>query len=107
MKTIMINTYSDSFSVPQDWLLANIQEQTTDEFLDNYTWNEGEWLYVLYLMEKEEKEIQELTKLLKQGFSLFKKGNQEGIIHTNSKGNGYQFSYFDQYGGLGIFKKKH
>ena len=87
MKTIMINTYSNSFSVPQDWLLANTQEQTADEFLNNYTWDEGEWLFILYSIEKDEKEIQELTKLLKQGFSLFKKENQEGIVHANSKGN--------------------
>ena len=101
MKTVTIDTYNESFNVPEYWLLANIEQQTIEDFLSEYTWDEGEWLYSLYSMEQEEKEIKQLTVLLKQGYSLFKKGDQEGILHACSKNKCYQFSYFDQHGAIG------
>lgn len=101
MSFVTIDTYNNSFQVSEDWLLANTDVQTVGDFLDTYTWDEGEWLYIQYSIEQEEKEINHLTVLLKQGYSLFKKKNQEGILHANSKDKGYQFSYFDQYGAIG------
>lgn len=55
LKTVMIDTYNESFEVSEDWLLANIEQPTTDDFLDEYTWDEGEWLYILYSAEQIEK----------------------------------------------------
>ena len=105
MREITINTYNDSFQVPENWLLANADVQTIDEFLDSYTWDEGEWLYILFKMEKEDEQVELLTEKLKQGYSLFKKDdNQEGIVHINSKESGYQFSYFDRFGAVGDFQ---
>ncbi|WP_260287726.1 hypothetical protein [Peribacillus aracenensis] len=68
-----------------------------DVFLDSYTWDESEWLYIL---------IKQLMIRLKRGLSLFKKGDQEGILHasTNKKYK-YQFIYFDQLGSIGDIQK--
>jgi len=104
MTTVTINTYHDSFQIPETWLLENTDSQTTDEFLNTYTWDEGEWLYILYKIEQEDKEIASLIEKLKKGHALFKRENQEGILHDSSKGEGYQFSYFDQNGPIGDFQ---
>jgi len=101
MKTLLINTYNETFEAPEDWILANTEAETTNEFLNTYTWDEGEWLYILYKMEKQDEEINDLKELLKQGYSLFKREDHEGILHASSKKTGYQFSYFDKYGAIG------
>lgn len=104
MKNITINTYQDTFLVSETWLLANTDFQTTEEFLSNYTWDEGEWLYILYKTKKEDEEIAFLIEKIKQDQALFKRGNKEGILHGSSRGTGYQFSYFDQHGPIGDFQ---
>lgn len=57
MSFVTIDTYNNSFQVSEDWLLANTDVQTVGDFLDTYTWDEGEWLYIQYSIEQEEKEI--------------------------------------------------
>jgi len=48
MQMVTIHTYGASFDVPVSWLLKNVQENTLKEFLNNYTWDDGEWLYRKY-----------------------------------------------------------
>src|SRR5699024_989844 len=103
-KTVMINTYNGAFEVDRDWLIQQIS-QPLDNFLSTYTWDDGAWLKLNYNAYQANEEIKQLTTLLKQGYSLFKNGNQEGVLHISSKGNGYQFSYFDQYGAIGDVQK--
>lgn len=105
MKHVTINTYTDSFTVSNAWLNRYIEEHDIDDFWDTYTWDDGEWIRLLYKAEQAEKEIHYLTQKLKQGYSLFKNGKKEGILHVSSKGQGYQFSYFDAYGPIGDIQK--
>lgn len=106
MESITLYTYNGSFEVPRNWLKENVDDMTLDDFLNSYTWDESEWLYILLSTDKEECEIKQLTHQLKEGISLFKKGDQEGILHAcSSKYYNYQFSYFDQYGPVGDIQK--
>jgi len=48
MEYITINKYETSFSVPVSWLLMQIEGQSIDDFLNSYTYDDGEYLYSLY-----------------------------------------------------------
>ncbi|HLQ96351.1 MAG TPA: hypothetical protein VK108_08190 [Pseudogracilibacillus sp.] len=103
METVEINTYDNVFEVSKQWLLANTEADSVEEFLDTYTWDEGEWLYFLYQKDEREFEIGILTDQIKQGYRLFKNNGhtQEGLLHDSSKKTCYQFSYFDSHGAVG------
>jgi len=100
-QTVELYTYDGTFEVETQWLENNIESMSLNEFLSTYTWDEGEWLHIMYSAEQDEKAIAHLAKQLKQGYSLFKNGKQEGILHASNKGYEYQFSYFDEYGAVG------
>lgn len=63
METVEINTYDNVFEVSKQWLLANTEADSVEEFLDTYTWDEGEWLYFLYQKDEREFEIGILTSI--------------------------------------------
>lgn len=108
-KTIKLNKYDDVFEVDYDWLngkVKHLYEMSVEMFLNYYTYDDGEWLYCLYLIDQEEQQINYLTQQLQAGFSLFKKGRQEGILHQCTNRNyQYQFSYFDKKGAVGDIQK--
>lgn len=102
---IELHTYGEIVILPKEWLQANIDE-SVNAFLNSYTWDEAEWLYILYSVEKEEREKTKLAILLKEGITTFGKGNQEGILHPCTRGNyKYQFTFFDKFGAVGDIQK--
>ena len=106
MKTITLITYTGEFEAPKKWLENNIDERNLNEFINSYTLDESEWLYIEFSIEQEERDIKILTKMLEEGVSLFKNKKQEGVLHDCSYQNyKYQFSYFDQFGPIGDIQK--
>lgn len=103
MNTVRVHTYSEVFEVPEKWLLENTKAKSVQEFQDTYTWDEGEWLQILYQTDVRDFNIGILETQLKEGHRLFKNEDQtqEGLVHDSTKFKGFQFSYFDSLGAVG------
>lgn len=103
---IKLHSYTGTFEVPKEWLLNKIGKTTIDDFLNTYTWDESQWLYMEYSIDQEEIKINNFIQLLKDGKTFFRRGKLEGIFHLCTyKNYKYQFTYFDGYGPVGDFQR--
>jgi hypothetical protein len=103
---VKLETYQGEFQVSKKWLLNYISPNTINDFLNCYTWDESEWIFIEYSIYQTDLKIKDFILLLKEGKKVFKRGIVEGIVHTCTyKNYKYQFSYFDGYGAIGDIQK--